>query len=99
MTRQAEASNRPKHQRRSTASKRAEAAKAQTALEQTCPSIAQWVESYGWIEIGQDDYSRSMVRALDIGGMVWEGKTKYASLDELLRDLENGLANWLNENG
>ena len=49
--------------------------------------------------MGQDNYSRSMVRALDIGGMIWEGKTKYASLDELLRDLESGLATWLEENG
>jgi hypothetical protein len=52
----------------------------------------------GWIEIGQDDYRRSMVRALDEGGIVWEGKTKYATLDELLRDLETGLANWMKEN-
>jgi len=48
--------------------------------------------------MGQDDYSRSMVRALDIGSMIWEGKTQYASIDELLRDLENGLAAWLEEN-
>jgi hypothetical protein len=68
-------------------------------FEQTYPAIAQWVESYGWIELGQDDYSRSMVRALDIGGMIWEGKSKYTSLDELLRDLENGLTAWLEENG
>ncbi len=99
MTQQSKARNQRKSQRRSTASKRAEAVKAQTTLEETYPSIAQWVESYGWIEIGQDDYSRSMVRALDTGGMVWEGKTKYAWLDELLRDLENGLTDWLNENG
>ena len=99
MTQQSKARNQHKSQRRSTASKRAEAAKAQTTLEEAYPSIAQWVESYGWIEIGQDDHSRSMVRALDTGGMVWEGKTKYASLDELLRDLENGLTDWLNENG
>jgi len=68
-------------------------------FEQLYPAIAQWVESCGWIEMGQDNYSRSMVRALDIGGMIWEGKTKYASLDELLRDLESGLATWLEENG
>ena len=36
------------------------------------PNIAYWVEACGWIEIGQDEYSTSLVRALDEGGMVWE---------------------------
>lgn len=63
------------------------------------PSIAEWVDSYGWLEIGQDEYSRSMVRALNEGGMVWEGKTKYKTLDALFHDLELGLSKWLEENG
>ena len=60
--------------------------------------IAQWV-SDGWIEIGRDDYNRSFVRALDIGGLVWEGNTEYATLDEALQALEAGIAGWLKENG
>jgi hypothetical protein len=68
-------------------------------IETTFPIIAGWVKSSGWIAIGRDDYSRSMVRAMDEGGMVWEGNTRYATLDELLQDLEKGLANWLKENG
>ena len=62
------------------------------------PHIAQWV-SEGWIEMGQDDYNRSFVRALDIGGLVWEGSTQYATLDEALQALEAGIAEWLNESG
>jgi hypothetical protein len=31
--------------------------------------------------------------------MVWEGKTEYATLGELLHDVEAGLAEWLEENG
>ena len=46
------------------------------------PHIAEWVQDHGWIEIGQDEHSTSFVRALDIGGLVWEGKTRYGSLDE-----------------
>ena len=99
MTQQARASHQRKTQRPAPTSTRPKAAEARTPFEQTYPTIAQWVESYGWIEMGQDDYSRSMIRALDIGGMVWEGKTQYASLDELLRDLENGLPDWFKENG
>jgi hypothetical protein len=68
-------------------------------LEKTFPTIAYWINSRGWIEIGRVDYSRSMARVLDEGGMVWEGKTEYATLDELLHDVEAGLAEWLEENG
>jgi hypothetical protein len=43
------------------------------------------------IEIGQDDDSQSFVRALDMGGMVWERKPKYKSVDAALDDLEAAL--------
>ena len=62
------------------------------------PHIAAWVQD-GWIEIGRDDFSRSFVRALDSGGMVFEGETHYASLDDALRDLDAGIAAWLEEHG
>lgn len=42
----------------------------------------------GWIEIGQDDDSQSFIRTLDMGGMVWEGKPKYKTVDAALDDLE-----------
>jgi hypothetical protein len=62
------------------------------------PNIAAWVQD-GWIEVGRDDFSRSFVRALDIGGMVFEGKASYASLDDALRDLDAGISAWLKEHG
>lgn len=62
------------------------------------PNIAAWVQD-GWIEVGRDDYSRSFVRALDLGGMAWEGKTSYPSLHEALQALDAGIAAWLEENG
>ena len=71
----------------------------QTTFEQTYPTIAEWVQSHGWIEIGRNDGSNdSTVRALDTGGLVWESDEDYASLDELLRALEHGLTARLNEN-
>jgi hypothetical protein len=60
------------------------------------PNIAAWVLG-GWIEIGRDDYSHSFVRALDIGGMVWEGELEYNSLEEALQALDAGIAAWLEE--
>ena len=40
----------------------------------TYPTVASRVMEYGWLEIGQDHMSRSFIRALDEGGMVWEGQ-------------------------
>ena len=71
---------------------------AATVVDTAFPTIAQWTRFWGWIEVGLNEYSRSMVRALDEGGMVWEGKAKYATLDELLQDLEAALSDWMNEN-
>lgn len=68
------------------------------SLEQTYPNVALWVKSEGWIEIGYDDFNRSFVRALDIGGTIWEGEEKYNSLDEAMQALDKGIADWLKEN-
>ena len=67
------------------------------SIDATYPTVARWVMEYGWIEIGQDEMSRSFVRALDEGGLVWEGQEDYATLDDALQDLEAGLAAWMQE--
>lgn len=67
------------------------------SFEARYPHIAHWVRE-GWIEMGRDDCNRSFVRALDIGGLVWEGHTQYATLDEALHALDAGIAAWLKEN-
>ena len=67
------------------------------SIDVTYPTIARWGMEYGWIEMGHDDMSRSFVRALDEGGLVWEGQDDYATLDDALRDLEAGLAAWMRE--
>ena len=70
-----------------------------TNFSLTYPNISAWTESYGWIEIGQDDFSQSFVRALDMGGMVWEGKSKYKTVDAALDDLEAALEKIIEEIG
>jgi len=67
------------------------------SFDERFPHIADWVLGDGYIEIGRDEYSRSLVRVLDQGGMHWEGKTRYASVEELLQDLEMALAKILEE--
>jgi len=44
------------------------------SVDEAFPHLTAWVKMHGWIEIGYDDYQRSFIRALDSGGMVWEGR-------------------------
>ena len=50
-------------------------------------------------ELGTTDYSRSTVRILDIGGMIWESERSYTSVAAALADAEQALAAWLADNG
>jgi hypothetical protein len=68
-------------------------------FERLYPHITRWVQAHGYIEIGYDDYSRSFLRALDFGGMIWEGLEPYATLDEALLALEYALAEWMRAQG
>ncbi len=68
-------------------------------FDEMFPTVARWVsQEEGWVELGADHHSRSLVRALYGGGMVWEGADDYKSLDEALRAMEKGIAAWLDEN-
>ncbi len=65
------------------------------------PTIAWFVESQGYITLGRDEdsFDPVFVRALDMGGIVWEGKKQYESAEQALRDLEKGLDKWSKEVG
>ncbi len=68
-------------------------------FEETYPHIAQWVKTWGWIEIGDDTMAGSFLRALDEGGLVWESDRTYPTLDDALHDLETFLTAWMDEQG
>ncbi|HEX2739502.1 MAG TPA: hypothetical protein VHM69_03580 [Rubrobacter sp.] len=68
-----------------------------SSFEKSYPNITRWVTSQGWIELGQDEYSSSLVRVLDEGGMIWEGSTYYGTLDEAFDALETALAEWMEQ--
>ena len=70
-----------------------------TSFEELYPSLAYWIESFGWIELGQDHYSRSLIRTLDEGGMIWESKERYDSLDAALQDAEAAITDWVKKEG
>jgi len=73
--------------------------KKPTGFEQMYPNIAEWVNSYGWIEIGDDGQSGSFVRALNEGGLVWEDNDDDATLDEVLSALDTFLADQMTQYG
>jgi hypothetical protein len=69
-----------------------------TPFEASYPNITAWVSNGGWIEIGDEIQTGSFIRALDDGGMIWEGAKRYKSVDEALQALERGIAKWTDEN-
>jgi hypothetical protein len=72
--------------------------KVTDAFAAAYPNIARWIrEEGGWIELGSDEFSSSFIRVLDLGGMVWEGKTSYSTIDAAFADAEAGIAEWLDE--
>ena len=70
-------------------------AKAQNATRDSFaekyPNIAGWIKD-GWIEIGRNGYSTSIIRVLDEGGLVWEGGTRHRSMDKILQEAEDAIA-------
>jgi hypothetical protein len=68
-------------------------------FEESYPNITRWVKTHGWIEIGQDNHSPSFAKALDEGGMVWEGGSGTGTLDQVFEALEQGIAGWMKDQG
>jgi hypothetical protein len=68
------------------------------SFEETYPNITAWVRKHGWIEVGEDDNRTSFVRGLDIGGLIWESRENYETVDEALQVLEAELRKWMEEN-
>ena len=61
-------------------------------IDNQYPTLSAWVLSgSGWIELGQDEYSDSLVRILEIGGLLWESDKDYATLAEALADADAAL--------
>lgn len=61
------------------------------------PNIHQWVDQGDTVELGWEENTDSLVRALDEGGLVWESPDNL-SLDEALQRLDNFLEKYFEEN-
>jgi hypothetical protein len=68
-------------------------------FDQQYPHLAAWIlGGDAWIELGQDEMSHSMVRILDIGGLIWESDERYETVAQALAAAETALAEWSEEN-
>ena len=67
------------------------------AVKESHPGIARWVEAYGTVEFGYCRETRSAIRVLDEGGMVWSGRRAYKSFDAALADCDANLMRLLRE--
>jgi len=61
------------------------------------PCMARWLEAHGTIEFGNCHHTRSFIRVIDEGGMIWSGQRSYKSFDAALADCEAGIGRWLRE--
>jgi hypothetical protein len=63
------------------------------------PNLWRWVAEYGTLEVGHCYMTKSFIRALDAGGLVWKGKAKYPSLEAAMTDAEAGIARFMEQPG
>lgn len=70
----------------------------QAKIDTLFPAIARWVGEYGWIEVGVQELSGFVARALHEGGTQVEDD-RPGTLAEALAALEAGLARWFGEQG
>ena len=67
-------------------------------LEAVYPSVARFVRTQGWIEVGDQEGVGFVARALDCGGMVFESK-KPKTFAEAMAALEKRLGKFLKDQG
>lgn len=61
------------------------------------PSVAKWVRTHGWIEIGTQESCGFVVRVLDEGGLIYESQA-CSSFNDAMACLETRLDIWFDEN-
>lgn len=71
--------------------------KATTNGSVSYPHLWRWVAEFGTVEIGHCAQTRSFIRLLDEGGIVWKGRCSYPTLDAALADADRGVSRWIED--
>lgn len=58
------------------------------------PNNSRWLSELGTIEIGYYPHTRSFIRVINEGGMIWCGKAKYKTLEAALADCDKYIGQW-----
>ena len=66
-------------------------------FDEQFPNIARWVIEQGYIEVGYDEFTSSFIKAIDMGGGIWSGKSKYNNVHEALLALDKALKKHMKE--
>ena len=61
------------------------------------PHLWRWTAELGTVEIGNSGRTRSFIRVLDEGGIVWKGRRSYPTLDTALADADAGVSRWMED--
>jgi hypothetical protein len=70
----------------------------QAKVRTTFPAMAKYVKGYGYVEIGDQESSGFVVRAIGDGGLDIEGDAP-VTFAEAMAVLEAGLSKWFEEQG
>jgi hypothetical protein len=71
--------------------------KTKSLVAASYPHLWRWVVEFGTVEIGYCDQTRSFIRVLDEGGIVWKGRWSYPTLDAALAHADAGVARWMRD--
>jgi hypothetical protein len=72
--------------------------KAEPEIVEAFPNVAEWVQGYGWIEIGEQEQSGFVAKALDDGGLIFEDN-RCQTLAEAMQSLDTALSAWFSKQG
>ena len=61
------------------------------------PHLWKWVSDFGTAEIGYCHQTRSFIRVLDQGGIIWKGRRSYRTLDAAVADADAGVSRWMKD--
>jgi hypothetical protein len=61
------------------------------------PHLWRRVAEFCTVEIGYCGQTRSFIRVLDEGGMIWKGRRSYPTLNAALADAGAGVSRWMKD--
>ena len=73
--------------------------KATDSAAERYPHVARWCNQHGWIEVGIEWQDEWFARAIHEGRLAWGGEGPYPTIDDALRALDDGIRDYMQENG